>query len=189
MRAVRHYCRLSTLAMLVLALTFTHASRGDEPTSPVPPSGDSLQLPSRAIIKTSAFEAHPVWKRSFPPDHPFFANQYPEGKLQGMHSRYEGRLDGASVTLHENGKLKMLAFYPGGHLQGPCRVWDDDAKMLLFAQYKDDEKHGVACLFKDGVPWLVQEWKTGALENETIVVRKGKDYVAVDDAEQLLRLR
>jgi hypothetical protein len=61
--------------------------------------------------------------------------------------------------------------------------------MLLFAQYKDDEKHGVTCLFNEGVPWFIQEWKKGVLENETIVARKGKDYVAVDDAGQLAKAK
>jgi hypothetical protein len=102
-----------------------------------------------------------------------------------MHRRYSARLDGASVTLHENGNHKMLANYPEGKTGGPCRVWDDEKHMLLYSQYKDGKKHGVTCLLKDGVPWLVQEWDKGTLQNETVVAKKGNEYVAVDDAQQL----
>ncbi len=57
--------------------------------------------------------------------------------------------------------------------------------MLLYSKYNDGKKHGVTCLFKDGKPWLIQEWDKGTLQNETVLVRKGSDYVAVDDAAQL----
>ena len=57
--------------------------------------------------------------------------------------------------------------------------------MLLYSKYNDGKKQGVTCLFKDGMPWLIQEWDKGTLQNETVLVRKGSDYVAVDDAAQL----
>jgi hypothetical protein len=106
-----------------------------------------------------------------------------------MHSRSQGRLDGASAMLHENGNLKLLAYYPGAQRQGPCRVWNEEGKMVLYAQHKDGKKDGVTCLLKDGHPWLVQEWKAGTLGNETVVARKGSEYVAVDDAEQLAQAK
>ena len=150
---------------------------------------DSIQLPSGTVVTVASFAAHPKWKEWFPPDQPFFAEKYGDENLQGMHSRYSGRLDGASATLHENGKLKMLAFYPGGQRQGPCRVWDEEQHMLLYSKYKDNKKHGVTCLFKDGAPWLIQEWDKGALQNETVVVHKGSGFVAVDNAEQLAKAK
>ena len=57
--------------------------------------------------------------------------------------------------------------------------------MLFYSKYNDGKKQGVTCLFKDGTPWLIQEWDKGTLQNETVLVRKGSDYVAVDDAAQL----
>ena len=150
---------------------------------------DSIQLPSGGGVKIASFAAHPKWKESFPQDNPFFVEKYADGNLQGMHSRYSGRLDGASATLCENGNLKMLAYYPGGQLQGACRVWDDEQRMLLYCNYKDSKKHGITCLLKDGVPWLLQEWNKGALESETVVVRRGTDFVAVDDPQQLAKAK
>ena len=57
--------------------------------------------------------------------------------------------------------------------------------MLLYSKYNDNKKDGVTCLFREGKPWFVQEWDKGTLQNETVLVRKGSDYVAVDNAAQL----
>ena len=146
---------------------------------------DSVQLPSGTVVKIGSFAAHPKWQECFPPDKPFFAEKYADENLKGMHSRYSGRLDGASVTLYENGNLKMVAYYPDGQHQGPCRVWDEEQHMLLYSKYKDNKKHGITCLLKDGAPWLIQEWNKGAMESETVLVRKGNDFLAVDDPQQL----
>ena len=174
------------LVTLLTGLAVAPVSRGDD-SSDSPAAADSIQLPSGTVIKCASFDARPTWRKWFPPDHLFFAEQYPEGKVSGMHSRYVARLDGASAMLHENGCLKMLAFSPGGHRQGTYRVWDDDQKMVLYAKYKDDKKDGVTCLFKDGVPWLVQQWTKGTMDSETVVSRKGSGFAALDDSEQLAK--
>ena len=184
MRVPMRHCRWFPLVVVAAGMACGRVALGDEPRSSRS-AGNSIQLPSGAVFKIESLETHPVWKQLFPPDRPFFVEQYPEGKLQGMHSRYMGRRDGASVMLHENGRLKMLAFYPGGHCEGPCRVWDEDAKIVLYALYKDDKKDGITCLLKDGAAWLVQEWNMGSLEHETVVARKGSGYLPVDDAQQL----
>ncbi|MGD0383134.1 MAG: hypothetical protein ABSA77_06425 [Thermoguttaceae bacterium] len=146
---------------------------------------DSIKLPSGTVVKTAIFAIQPKWKEWFPPDNAFFAEKYAEGNLKGMHSRYSGRLDGPSVTLHENGNIKMLAFYPEGQRQGAFRLWDEDKNLVLYSKYQDNKNDGITCLFKDGAPWLIQEWNKGNLQSETLVVRKGSDFVAVDDAKQL----
>jgi len=152
-------------------------------------ANDSIQLPSGTVVKTTSFAFHAQWKQVFPPDQPFFAEKYTEGNLKAIHSRYSGRLDGASVTLHEDGTLKTFMNFPGGHCQGPFRVWDEDNHMLLYSKCQDDKKHGVTCLFKDGTPWLVQEWDKGELQSESVIVRKGSDFVTVDDVEQLAKAK
>ena len=59
--------------------------------------------------------------------------------------------------------------------------------MVLYSKYKDNEKHGITCFLKMGAPWLIQEWNHGTFDSETLLVRKGADFVAVDDAQQLLQ--
>ena len=166
---------MKVVAFSFLAILFLATARAD----------DSIQLPSGTAVKIASFAAHPKWRESFPPDQPFFAEKYAEGNLEGMHARYSGRLDGASVTLHENGNLKVLTYYPEGQQQGSCRVWDEDKHMLLYSKYRDNKKHGITCLFKNDTPWLAQEWNKGDLESETVLVRKGSDFVASYDAKQL----
>jgi len=146
---------------------------------------NSIQLPSGTVVKIATFAVQPKWTEWFPPDHAFFAEKYAEGNLKGMHSRYSGRLDGPSVTLHENGNLKMLAFYPDGQRQGAFRLWDEDKHLILYSKYQDNKKDGIICLLKDGSPWLIQEWNKGDLQSETLVVRKGSDFVAANDEKQL----
>jgi len=146
---------------------------------------NSIQLPSGTVVKIATFAVQPKWTEWFPPDHAFFAEKYAEGNLKGMHSRYSGRLDGPSVTLHENGNLKMLAFYPDGQRQGAFRLWDEDKHLIFYSKYQDNKKNGVTCLFKDGALWLIQEWNKGDLQGETLLVHKGSDYVAINDAKQV----
>ena len=167
------------LALGFLSVFFLATARAD----------NSIQLPSGTVVKIASFAVHAEWKQVFPPDQPFFAEKYPEGSLRGMHCRYSGRLDGASVTLHEDGTLKTLMYFPGGHCDGPFRVWDEDNHIVLYSKCQDGKKHGVTCLFKDGTPWLVQEWDKGELQSESVVVRKGGDFVTVDDAEQLAKAK
>ena len=110
------------LGVICLALSVA-ACFGEE--KPVPPvAGGSIQLPSGTVVKIASFAfSSQVEGLVFPADRPFFAEKYGDENLKGMHSRYTGRLDGASAILHENGNLKMLAFYPEGQHQGPSRVW------------------------------------------------------------------
>jgi hypothetical protein len=166
---------MRTLTLGLLTVFLLGAARAD----------DAIRLPSGTVFKIASFAVQPKWTEWFPADHAFYAEKYGEGSLKGMHARYSGRLDGASVVLHENGNVKMLAYYPDGQRQGSCRVWDEDRRMVFYCKFKDNEKDGMTCLFKDGTPWLVQEWDKNALQNETVLVRKGSDYVAIDDAQQL----
>ncbi len=150
-------------------------------TAPLAAADDPIKLP--------AFEIHAKWQQWFPADKPFFAEKYPEGNLQGMHLRYQSRLEGPSAMLHESGKLKSLAYYPGGTRQGSYRLWDEDGKMLFFGQFKDGKPHGVLCLFGEDDPCFVQHYDAGTLANETLVTRNGKSIVPVADAAKLDKAR
>lgn len=146
---------------------------------------DSISLPSGTVVKTASFAVHPRWKEAFPPDCAFFAEKYPAGPLKGMHGRYSGRLDGTSVSLHENGTIKMLAYYPAGQRQGAFHLWDEDKHLVFYSQYQDNKKHGITCLFKGGSPWLVQEWNQGDLKGESLVTRKGGEFTVSANSSQL----
>lgn len=147
---------------------------------------DSIQLPSGTVVKPASFVVRPKWKESFPEGSPFYAEKYPSGHLLGMYGRDSSKLEGAFASLHENGSLKILGAYANSLREGPYRVWDADKQMLLYSQYKENKKHGITCLFKNGVPWLIQEWKTGNMTSEAVFTSsKKKGWKSVEDPEQL----
>jgi hypothetical protein len=136
-------------------------------------------------------DVHANWKEMFPKDKLFYAQKTSTGHLQGMHARDKGRLDGPSVTLYENGKLAILGSYPGCVRDGAFRVWDESGQMLFYGQYKGGKKHGTVCLFNDGQPWLVQQWKSDELQGQTVVnpaIGSEKDAEqAMEATEETLR--
>ena len=119
--------------------------------SPVPP-GTPVKLP--------AFAVHPKWQQAFPPDHPFFVEKYPDGTVQGIHARHLARLNGPSVTFHENGKLKSLAYYPDGVRQGTgylwneeqetCRLFSIESRQSQWSRLPLQRRRTVSCAKMDG---------------------------------------
>ena len=148
-------------------------------------SQEVSHVPAGTSVKLPEFSVHPKWEQLFPPDHPFFVENYPDGTVQGMHARYLARLNGASATFHENGKLKSLAYYPDGVRQGGGYLWNEEQELAAYFHSKGGKVDGVVCLFKGNEPYLVQKWTDGALDKETLVSRKDGALVAVDGGDQL----
>ena len=58
--------------------------------------------------------------------------------------------------------------------------------MLLYCQYKENKKHGITCLFQDGIPRLIQEWNAGDLESEAVFsFSKESGWESIEDPKQL----
>ena len=136
-------------------------------------------------VKLPAFEIHPKWDQWFPAGKPFFAEKNSEGGLQGMHVRVQSHLDGASVTLYANGKLKSLGYYPSGTRQGSYRLWDEDGSMVFFGQFKDGKPQGTLCLFKEDEPHLVQHRDGETVVDESLVAASGSTFVKTTDSVAL----
>jgi hypothetical protein len=98
-----------------------------------------------------------------------YVAKYPSKKLQGVYSLKAAKIDGAAATLYEAGHLQTLALYSKGSLNGSLKQWDETGQRLLYADFKNGRKHGLICLFRDGMPWLVQEWDKGDAEGEYLV--------------------
>jgi hypothetical protein len=182
MRAYRR-C-LAFLIVSPAVLICGRVCHGDKKSGPHA-AAESIHLPSGTVVKLASLEAHPVWKQYFPPDHPWFAEKYADGKLRGMHGCYGAILNGPSAFLRGNGTVKVLAFFADGKREGECRVYDKNKQLVFFGRFKDDKQNGVTCLLKDGKPWLVQEWKTGSMTGETTLARKGNEFKPDGDATQL----
>lgn len=145
---------------------------------------DSIRLPWGTVVSFAEFEVRPNWRIAFPPDRSFYAEKYADGKLKGLHGRNAAKLDGASIALYENGKPRMLGFYPRGIREGSFYLWNEEGHLLLYSKYQNGKKHGITCLFRDREPWLVQEWDKGILKDETLLAGEGSVFAAMKDEKQ-----
>jgi hypothetical protein len=70
-----------------------------------------------------------------------------------------------------------------GERDGPVRLWERGGKRLLYAEYTRKRKAGLVCLFRDGVPWLIQEWDKGSVLGQYLVKFKEGVPEAVPDVK------
>ena len=54
-------------------------------------------------------------------------------------------------------------------MDGCVKLWDQDGKQILCAEYQRGKKHGVRCFLQNGVPWLIQECDKGQPQGEYLV--------------------
>jgi hypothetical protein len=146
------------------------------------PSSINLSLPSGAVLNETMLGVPDNWQTElFPEDRRLFyyVAKYPNGDIQGVFGLFvpksayktfsNAKLQGAAATLYTDGNLQTLAFYTTGDRNGPLKLWNEKGQRLLYAQYKYSKKHGIACFFQKGMPWLAQEWDKGQLANEYLV--------------------
>jgi antitoxin component YwqK of YwqJK toxin-antitoxin module len=121
---------------------------------------------------------------NFAKDSAIRMSKYPNGEPKAMHSFLNAKLHGPSFLIAEDGNGRWAADYYDGNRHGSFRVWDENAKMALFAQYVRGGKKGFVCTFEDGMPWLVQEWdKDQKIEEYLIGWNAG--VPAISDTESL----
>ena len=109
--------------------------------------------------------------------------KYPNDKVQSICSYYQTKLDGAAATLYENGKLCTLANYHMAARDGWIRVWNENMERLYFAEYKRGKKHGLTCLFRDDLPWYVQQYEKGDLVGAYLVTQKSNPLEAIREQD------
>ena len=91
--------------------------------------------------------------------------EYPNGSTRGLFimgdkSPNKGKFHGSAATLYESGHLLTLAQYKEGYLHGSLKRWDENGTRLFYAEYKRGKRDGVVCLFRNGLPWRIEEWKS-----------------------------
>ena len=156
----------------------------------------SLLLPSGAALRSDSIEPRPGWQDNLLSASSFVG--YFGGQKMGdsgqaiavIANRRGEKLDGPAVSFYEDGHLKTLADYRADQLCGALRIWDENKNRLLYSEYSHGKRHGITCLFSDGLPWIVQEYQRGATATEYYVDLKGgvaklvaKDAIAVHDEE------
>ena len=136
------------------------------------PGPPRIELPSGKVLTDTvpAFEPPPQWQETFFPKGAIvFVDRRTDLAVQGVASLSKSKLHGATAAFYDGGRLETVAFYAEGKLHGPLRLWTDQKQPLLYAEYKNGNKHGLVCLYRDQAPWLVQEWDSAKLRQESLV--------------------
>ncbi|MEX2121842.1 MAG: trypsin-like peptidase domain-containing protein [Pirellulales bacterium] len=98
-----------------------------------------------------------------------FMQLYPNGETGGLFGYQKGLLHGPSVTSYLNKQPMIVAFYEEARRDGPLRIWNEEGRVVFYAQYKRGRPDGLMCLFRRGLPWLVQEHVLGTLKARYLV--------------------
>ena len=129
-----------------------------------------VTLPSDKELTQALMELPENWiKKLFPNDDLVYAEKYPSDKVQGVYAFYQGKLNGPAARLYESGGMSALANYAMSDRDGTVRLWEENKHRLLYAEYKRDKKHGTVCLFRDDLPWFIQEYDMDDLTAEYLV--------------------
>lgn len=143
---------------------------GNKNEKTIPPLRIDLTLPSGAVLCESMLEVPDRWQRKlFPEKTIIYVATWPNGDVRGIFSLDHAKLDGYAIALHETGHLQTLAFYKRANLDGRMIQWKETGERLFYAEHKCGNKHGLFCLFRDDLPWLIQEWEKKTIQNEYIV--------------------
>lgn len=146
------------------------AGRPVDPGAPATPQTTSIKLPSGAELSETALDLPSNWQISmFPPGVTVYVAKYPNDAPQGVFVLDKGKLHGPAVRFFPDGKLQTLAGYLAGELKGPLRLWDEQQRRILYAEFKRDKRNGLLCFFREGKPWLIQEWSMDAIQDEYLV--------------------
>lgn len=155
-----------------------------KPAKYAPPPFE-VKLPSDRQLTQALMELPRDWTKTlFPKDEVVYARKYTSGNVQGVYTFAQAKLNGPAAILYEDGGLSTLASYAMSDRDGPLRRWETDKKRLLYAEYKRDKKHGAVCLFREDLPWFVQEYDMGEVKAEYLV--KWKDGAAEATARDRL---
>jgi len=129
-----------------------------------------VELPSGVRLSDDQVAIPADWKQTlFPSEVDVYLSKDAKGAVQGVYAFDAGKLDGMTASLAADGKLKSLGTYKAARRNGPLRLWNDEGQLVLHADYRSGNKQGVTALFRDGKPWIVQEWAANKLVSEALV--------------------
>ena len=143
-----------------------------------------IKLPSGAALSESLLKLPDGWQETlFPLYAPVVVAQYPNRTVHAIVSLKLGKMHGPTVTLHEDGHLASLANCAQGELHEDFWQWDENRQRTFFARFALDNREGLACLFRNGRPWLIQEWKRDEVQAQYLVVYEKDKPVLVPEAD------
>lgn len=148
------------------------------------PSSFSIKLPSGLEFSSMAMELPADWvSKRFPRSANVCVGKYLNGKTRNICGYYNTKLHGACAVLFEDGHLDTLADYHMGSRDGWVRLWNEDAERLYFGEYKRGTKHGLTCVFRNDLPWYIQEYDKGNLACVYLVIQKSGSFEAIREKD------
>lgn len=75
----------------------------------------------------------------------------------------DGKRHGLWIAYHPNGKEKARARYDHGRLQGTLTLRDTDGRILEQTDFRDNQRHGLRKVYRDGELVEEQRWAHGRL--------------------------
>jgi len=166
-------------------------------TSKYAPPPFTVKLPSGTELTQTLMELPKNWMENlFPKDAPVYVEKSPSDKVRGVYTFTQGKLNGPAAVVYEDGGLSMLASYVMSDRDGMLRRWEENKHRLLYADYKRGKKHGLVCLFREDLPWFIQEYDAADVATEYLVKWKegtaealSRNRLQADDLRELISAR
>ncbi len=68
------------------------------------------------------------------------------------------KLDGLLTAVFLSGHPKMHASYMDNKRDGTLTMWNEQGQLIYFEKSRNDKVYDVCCLFKDNLPWLIEDY-------------------------------
>lgn len=131
---------------------------------------EQVTLPSGAVITASMLNlTKHEWDQAFPRDAPKYSDRFNDGELAVVVCHQEGRLQGGAASFYESARPKAFVVYDNSKRERALRIWNDEGKLVLYAEFRADRKDGLLCFLIDGKPAIIQEHEKGVPRSEYLV--------------------
>jgi len=157
-------------------------------TREAPPPATEIVLPSGRKVPGDLMNKPKDWDMQFDPE--AYRGVDEESRrvcpvteqdlTAAIHFDEDGRTHGQSAVIATNQLL--LANYDHGQREGELRLWASDWVPRLYANYRDNQKSGMLCLYQGRSPWLIAEWNEGTVRN--CYLYEGNELKPVDAAHK-----
>ena len=92
------------------------------------------------------------------------------------------KIEGLVLRTHTNGTMSSLASFKNSKRDGPLYCWNEHGQICHYCDWVNGKKQGLACLFNDEKPILVQEWKA-----DELITQYQVEYQNVNDLAPSLK--
>ncbi len=93
-------------------------------------------------------------------------------------------IDGPLTVADKEGREVLKIVFDQGRRHGSMMALDGEGRCVLAAQFQRDQRHGYCAYFRDGAPWLIQEYAEGKLGAQHLV-KQGAVFHTLEPGQSL----